>query len=266
MDHKPAVPQTIGERQAIATPHRSAGIAASVVLGAAVWAIGLPSSVTLFGTPLSDLTVPAALVVALAGIALVGALTARAPWRVAEMVVAAVLAVAFGFVYWGVAAAWTWLTTPLAFYPPGSAALAGIWVMAGVLGGLIVRKPGAALFTELVAAVIEALLGNQWGFATVWYGLVEGLGAEFVLALLLYRSFGLGTAVAAGAGAGAAVGLLDAFVYYPDFGAGYKTAYVLLAIGSGAVIAGAGSWALARGLARAGALTGLAAGRQLERV
>ena len=41
--------------------------------------------------------------------------------------------------------------------------LAGPWLVAGVLGALIIRKPGAALYTELVAAVISALVGNQWG-------------------------------------------------------------------------------------------------------
>ena len=53
--------------------------------------------------------------------------------------------------------------------------LDGPWLFAGVLGGLIIRKPGAALYTETVAAVISALVGNAWGPLTIASGLVQGL-------------------------------------------------------------------------------------------
>jgi energy-coupling factor transport system substrate-specific component len=118
-----------------------------------------------------------------------------------------------------------------------------------------------------VAAVVSALVGNQWGFATVWYGLVEGMGAEVVFALLLYRRFGLPAAMLAGAGAGVAVGLMDSLIYYPDvLHAGGRVAYVSLAVVSGVIIAGLGSWALTRALARTGTLAPLASGRVAERV
>ncbi len=187
-------------------------------------------------------------------------------WRVVDIVVAAVLGVAGGFFFWGVAAAWTPVTGPLAFYPPASAVLNGLWLVPGVLGGLVVRKPGAAVFTELVAALLEAQLGDQWGFSVLYYGLAEGLGAEIVLAVLLYRRFGLPVAMLSGAGAGVAVGALDLVVYYAGFGAPDKTAYLVASVLSGAVIAGAGGWALARALARTGALAPLASGRAVERV
>ena len=83
---------------------------------------------------------------------------------------------------------------------------------------------------------------------------VQGLGAEVVLAVLLYRRWGLLAGLAAGAGAGVVVGVLDAFVYYPTFSAGYKAVYVALAVLSGVVVAGLGGWALTRALGRAGAL------------
>lgn len=234
-------------------------IAVSLVIAASIWLVGLPESTSLFDTPLSTLTVPAALVVAFTGITLTGALAAHRPWRVVEIVIASVLGVTGGLFLWVVAQAWNTVTAPLSFFPPASAILAGLWLVPGVLGGLVIRRPGAAVYVELVAAVVEALLGNSWGFATVWYGLIEGLGAEFVLALLLYRAFGLPAALLTGAGAGVAVGLLDSFVYYPEFSASYITAYVVLAVISGAVIAGAGCWALTRALDRAGALAPLGA-------
>ncbi len=193
-------------------------------------------------------------------------LSAELGWRVVDIVVAAVLGVAGGLFLWGVSAAWTPITAPLSFYPPASALLAGLWLVPGVVGALVIRKPGAAVFTELVAAILEALLGNQWGFATVYYGLLEGLGAEIVVAVFLYRRFGLLTGLGAGAGAGVALGLLDTFIYYPQFSATSKLVYLGLAVVSGALIAGVGGWALTRALARTGALAPLASGRTAARV
>src|SRR5690242_17952395 len=59
--------------------------------GIAIWLVGLPDHPTVFDTPLSDLTVPLALLVALAGISGVFAITTAAPWRVVDIVVASVL-------------------------------------------------------------------------------------------------------------------------------------------------------------------------------
>ena len=170
----------------------------------------------------------------------------------------------FLFVLWNLS--WEVLKAPLAAFPPASGLGVGIWLVPGVLGALVIRKPGAAVYTEVVAAVVSALVGNQWGFATVWYGFLEGLGPEVVFAILLYRRFGLGAAIGAGAGAGVVLGLLDTFLYYPEFSPAFKTAYIVATIVSGIVIAGIGSWALTRALARTGALSSLASGRDARRV
>jgi energy-coupling factor transport system substrate-specific component len=183
-------------------------------------------------------------------------------WRVVDMVVASVLAVAGGLLLWVFGLNYATLGT----WPPASALLNGLFVLPGVLGALVVRRPGAAVYTELVAATVSALLGNQWGFSTVYYGLLEGLGAELVFAALLYRRFGLGAALLGGAGAGVVMGLLDVTVYYSAFGAGDKLGYVVVSVLSSVVLAGAVAWALTRALARTGALAPLASGRAAERV
>jgi energy-coupling factor transport system substrate-specific component len=247
------------------TPARTVAAVVAVVAGVVIYVVGLPSSPSLFGTALSDLTLPAALFVGAAGIAVVAATATAGRWRVVDIVVASVLGVAGGLVF----SAWNVGWTPIsqAILPPASAIFVGVWLFPAVLGALVVRKPGAGVYAEVVAAILSALVGNQWGFATVWYGLVEGLGAEVVFALLLYRRFGLPTSLVAGAGAGVAVGLMDSLIYYPDtLGVGGRIAYVALAVTSGVVIAGLGSWALTRALARTGTLAPLASGRTAERV
>ncbi|MFC5998701.1 ECF transporter S component [Quadrisphaera sp. GCM10027208] len=248
-------------------PATVVAVLAGALLCAVIWAVGLPEDRALFGTPLSDLTVPAALLAVLVGAWLAGWTSAPRPrWRVVDIVVASVLGVAGGFLFVAWNAGWEPISRALAFFPPASGLLVGVWLLPAVLGALVVRRPGAAVYTELVAATVSALVGNQWGFATVWYGLLEGLGPEVVFALLLYRRWGLPTALLAGAAAGVVVGLLDSFVYYPEFSAAYKLVYTGLTTVSGVVIAGLGGWLLTRALAATGALAPLASGRDAERV
>ncbi|GAB3673093.1 ECF transporter S component [Angustibacter aerolatus] len=240
--------------------------AVAVVAGLLIVLVGLPDSGSLFGTPLHDLTVPLALVVGLGGLWVAGSLAAnRAGWRVVDIVVASVLGVAGGllFALWN--ANYATISAPLSAVP-AVALLGGVWLLPAVLGGLVIRKPGAATYAELVAAVLSALIGSQWGFSVVWYGLLEGLGAEIVFALLLYRRFGLPTAMLAGGVTGAVISSCDLLLSYPTTSAGFKTVYAVCLAVSGAVIAGLGSWALTRALAATGALAPLASGRTAARV
>lgn len=187
-------------------------------------------------------------------------------WRVVDIVVASVIGVASGVIFWAWGLAWSPLSAILAFTPGLEGLLAGGWLFAGVLGGLIIRKPGAALYTEVVAAVVSMLIGTQWGFSTLIWGVVEGLGAEIVLALFLYANWRLGVALLAGAGAGVAVGLLDTtFTSYTALDFGYKAVYFVSAVVSGTVLAGLLSWFTVRGLARTGALGRFASGREGSR-
>jgi energy-coupling factor transport system substrate-specific component len=190
----------------------------------------------------------------------------RTPWRVVDIVVASVIAAACSvvFIVWGVAYQGPFtVLTPLL---PGLQGLVnGPWLFAGVLAGLVVRRPGAAIYAELVAAVIEALVGSQWGVMTLVSGAVQGLGAELVFAALLYRRFGPGVAFLAGAGAGLGETVVDLLVSYPGSTPLFAVVYAVTTMLSGAVF-GFLSWLLVRSLARTGALSRFAAGRDAKRV
>jgi energy-coupling factor transport system substrate-specific component len=186
----------------------------------------------------------------------------RYRWRVVDIVVASVIGVASGVIFWAWGLAYGPLSAALSVTPGFSALLGGGWLFAAVLGGLIVRKPGAALYTELVAAIVSALIGSQWGFGALMSGLIQGIGAEIVFAAFLYTSWRLYVGVLAGAGAGLAMAINDLIVWYPGVDAVFQTTYVVCGIISGAVIAGLLPFFAVRGLARAGALSRFAAGRQ----
>ncbi|MEO6533875.1 MAG: ECF transporter S component [Pseudolysinimonas sp.] len=184
-------------------------------------------------------------------------------WRVVDIVVAAVIGVAGGVVYWGWNAIYTLPAHALEVLLPGLQSLTyGIWLLAGVLAALIIRKPGAALFAELVAAVVESLLGNQWGPLTIVYGLVEGIGAELIFAVFLYASWRVGTAILAGALAGAGGAILDLIFYNAGYSQTVATVYVICFAISGGLLGGLVSWLLTRALAATGALSRFASGRQ----
>jgi energy-coupling factor transport system substrate-specific component len=190
-------------------------------------------------------------------------ITHRSDWRVVDIVVAAVVAVAFGVVFqaWNV----VWETTTF-ITPPLRGAVYGVWMIPAVLVPLIVRRPGAALFGEAVAAAASMLFGAQWGLLTVVYGLVQGAAAELIFAFGLYRRWSLATAIAAGGAAGLAGALLDLAFYYPQWGADWQLLYSGLVVVSSGVIAGLGSWLLLRALVGAGVLRDFAAGRDQTEV
>ena len=122
-------------------------------------------------------------------------MTKNYSWRVIDIVTAAVLGVACGLLFW----VWNSIGDAgfkaLDALTPGLGGLvAGIWFTGGVLGGLIIRKPGAAVFVEVVAASVSAVLGSQWGIETLYSGLAQGFGAELIFLIFAYRRFGLSTA------------------------------------------------------------------------
>jgi energy-coupling factor transport system permease protein len=183
-------------------------------------------------------------------------------WRTIDIVIASIIAVAFGVVFWAWNAVWGASEAAFAFFPPAQTLLYGVWLIPAVLAGLIIRKPGAALYTETVAAVISALLGSQWGALTIPQGLVQGLGAELAFAILLYRNWRLPAALLAGLLTGLSAALFDFFAWNGGYALwDYRVPYALLTIVSSTVIAGAGSWALTRALVPTGVLDRFAAGR-----
>ena len=184
-------------------------------------------------------------------------------WRTIDIVIASIIAVAFGVIFWAWNIVWGATEGAFAFFPPAQTLLYGVWLIPAVLAGLIIRKPGAALFTETVAAIISALLGAKWGATVIPQGLVQGLGAELAFAALFYRSWKLPAAVLAGVLTGVSAALFDFFAWNAAYDLwDYRIPYALLTIVSSTVIAGVGSWALVRALAPTGVLDRFAAGRE----
>ena len=185
-------------------------------------------------------------------------------WRTLDIVVTAVLGVAFGVVFWVWGLLFVSLDPLFAAAKPLQYVISGVWLLPAVVAPLIVRKPGAALFGEVVAAAVSGILGSIWGLDVLLSGFVQGAAAELVFAFALYSRWTLPVAMAAGAAAAVGEALHDIVLYGEFFGSlaaasGMELGTFLAAVAavmvvSGVVIAGVGGWLLVRALRRAGVL------------
>lgn len=187
-------------------------------------------------------------------------------WSTSDIIAAAMIGVTFGVVYWGWSAAYTALETPLkSFLGPSIGLLGGPWLIAGVIGGFVVRRPGAAVLAEVLAATVSALIGNQWGWTTILSGVLQGLGVEIALAVFLFRKFTPVVAILGGILAAGLEFIYEVFAYWQGTTVGFKIGYLIFFALSGAVVAGLGGWALTRQLAATGAIDSSPAGRERAR-
>lgn len=184
-------------------------------------------------------------------------------WRVVDLVTATAIAAASGLVFW----MWDFIcTAPLTLFGAVTPGFEGIlnafWLFAGPLAAIIIRKPGAALYAETVAAMLELLLGNQWGAGgSLVVGIMQGVGAELGFALLAYRVWNLASTMLSGALAGLGCGIYY-WITNPGWGVLRASVYLATSAVSGALIAGGLSWVLYRMLMKTGALDHFASGRQ----
>lgn len=184
----------------------------------------------------------------------------RGPWSLLDLVAVATIGVACGALFagwnilWGVASPLFAAVLPLQYL-----LFAGTWVIAGPLAGLAIRRPGAALAGEMIAASVSFLLASQWSIDALLSGAAQGIGAEIAFALLLYRRFTAGSALLAGALSGCGMALHDLPLYFADVDATFAALLAAAMIASSALIGGIGAQLIVRALRRSGALAALGA-------
>lgn len=177
-------------------------------------------------------------------------------WRTRDILVTAIIGVVFGVVFWAWGIAWSAFAPLNSAFPVARDLLYAVWLVPAVLAPLVVRKPGAALFAEMVAAGVSALLGSAWGADTLLSGFVQGAAAELVFAFTLYRNWSFAVVAIAAVASAAAAWIHDWAIYYADFDMTLQIARGIAMAISAVVIVGLGSVALVRSLRRAGVLEG----------
>jgi energy-coupling factor transport system permease protein len=180
-------------------------------------------------------------------------------WRTRDIVLTAIIGVTFGVVFWAWGLAWSGLDAVFAFAPPAKDLLYAVWLVPAVLAPYIVRKPGAALFAEMVAAGVSTLIGSQWGPDTLLSGFVQGAAAELVFAFTLYRVWTFPVLAAAAIAAAAGAWIHDWVLYYADVSLEVQLVRGLMMAISAVVIVAGGTVVLTRALRQAGVLEGFPA-------
>jgi energy-coupling factor transport system substrate-specific component len=181
-------------------------------------------------------------------------------WKTRDVVVAAALAVPLG-VLWSLGWGYVW-SAGRAILPELGFVLDGFYVVAGVLVGYIVRRPGAALLGEMIASLIEIPL-TPFGAIVLWLGLLQGIGVEAVFAATRYRKWNLPVLMLAGA-----VGALLPYFGYTyittsaaSLGIDVQILRIVLKVIGGAIFAGLAGKLIADALAKTGVLNNFAIAR-----
>lgn len=185
-------------------------------------------------------------------------------WKLREVIVLSVLAVVFGVVY-------------LLFLQVGNVLVGlfgmigydlifGIWFIVSIIAAYIIRKPGAAVLSETIAAILEVMLGNAVGPRLILAGLIQGLGAEAVFAATKWKNYSTWVLITAGMGSS-----ITSFVWgyflggFSALSPGYVAAMFFVRLLSGALLAGLSGKYISDSLARTGALNSFPLGKEARK-
>src|SRR5690606_21347373 len=136
-------------------------------------------------------------------------------WSLREILIVVVLGAVFAVLY--IAWVQVWLIAQAIFGAVTMDVVMGFWFVVSIVAAAIIRKPGAALVSEILAAVVEVLLGNPSGLMLIVAGAIQGAGAEAVFAATRWRNYSLPVLMLAGVGAATASYIYTWFLM--DYGA-----------------------------------------------
>jgi len=178
-------------------------------------------------------------------------------WTLKETLIVTVLGAVFAVLY----LAWVqvWLIAQAVFGSLTMDVVMGFWFLASIVAAAIIRKPGVAFASEVLASGVELLLGSPGGLILLLSGAIQGAGAEAVFATTRWRNYSLPVLMAAGVGAA-----IFSFAYtwirfnYGALEPGVLVAMFALRCASGALLGGWLGHVIVEALYRTGALSGLA--------
>lgn len=177
-------------------------------------------------------------------------------WTLRETLIVTVLGAVFAVLYLG----WVqvWLIAQAVFGSLTMDVVMGFWFIVSIVAAAIIRKPGVAFTSEVLAAAVQILLGSPAGLLLLVTGAVQGAGAEVVFAATRWRNYSLPVLMAAGVGS-AVFSFAYTWIRF-DYGALQPTilaAMFTLRCLSGALLGGLLGHLIVEALYKTGALAGL---------
>jgi energy-coupling factor transport system substrate-specific component len=155
----------------------------------------------------------------------------------------------------------------LALVPEVGQVIAGFYIVAAVLSGYVIRKPGAALLGELLGAIVEIPFIGA-GPTLFWVALLEGLGPEIAFAVTRYRRYDLPVLLVGGALGGLLVLVGYSYVAQSwwNIAIGVQAIRIALKLIGGAVFAGLVGKIIGDALVQTGVLNNFPIARARQRL
>lgn len=138
------------------------------------------------------------------------------------------------------------IASPFVSMWPGALHLLSI-----VLGGLLIKKPGAGMVTALINGLCQMIFGSASGALCLVYGVGNGVGAEIGLLLFRYKPGLFCSMITAGLATATAF-FVDLIYWYSNFDMTFKIIYEIDAFFAGAIVCGLISWVMLLALRKAG--------------
>ncbi|OIK16875.1 thiamine ABC transporter permease [Bacillus sp. MUM 116] len=177
-----------------------------------------------------------------------------------DVLVTVVISIVFGLIYK------LWSPLYYAVKPIGlhiDQLIYGMWFIAATVAFLIIRKPGVAFLAEIAAASGEFLAGSEFGLEALLYGAMQGLFAEIIFALFMYKRYSLFVTCLAAFGSGLASIIMDSYKgYIGDLALWNLTLFVGARLIGTILIAGVGAYYLVKALEETKVTTILRTNRQ----
>lgn len=189
-------------------------------------------------------------------------------WNLREIVLMSIFGVVFAVIYllfYFFGMGLTNVLAPFGLGPFGYEVIFGIWFIVSIITAYVIRKPGAALISETIAATVQVLLGTPAGPRLIISGIIQGLGAEAVFAATKWQNYTTKILVLSGMSAA-----LFSFIwgwYISGFAAlstEMVTAMFIVRLISGALLAGLLGKYISDQLANTGVLRSYALGKEWQ--
>ncbi|MCD8357495.1 MAG: ECF transporter S component [Clostridia bacterium] len=190
-------------------------------------------------------------------------------WKLKDILMIGIVGVLFSFVFIGanyLGALLTAALTPFGLSPLGYEPIYGVWYMAAIFAAYVIQKKGVGIVAEMIAALIEVLLGSMFGPMVFITGFIQGFGCELGYIVTKYKRFDAFSIVLASIFCAICSYIWEYFMYgYSMYTLPIIVAMIIIRIIS-AIIFGLIAKLLADGLAKAGVLRGYALGMKQSQI
>ncbi|MCR5692342.1 MAG: ECF transporter S component [Eubacterium sp.] len=181
-------------------------------------------------------------------------------WKLKDILMVAIVGVLFSFLFLGanyLGGVLVAALTPTGYGPLGYQLIYGLWFMAATFTTYIIQKPGVGIVAEMLAAVIEVMMGGMFGPMTLVNGFVQGFGCELGFITTGYKKYNMATMVLASVLCSIVSFIPEYFLYgYGAYGLSMNAMMLLARTISSIIFTGIVNKVLADRLAKAGVLRG----------